>query len=61
MSDDFILEYVMDNTTAKLREYLRVEDIKTLLWERLNEARDDVYDELHTKYVPASYHYKAER
>ena len=48
-------------TSAKLREYLRVEDINTLLWERLNEARDDVYDELHTRYVPASYHYKAEK
>ena len=24
-------------TSAKLREYLRVEDINTLLWERLNE------------------------
>ena len=39
----------------------RVDDINTLLWEKLNEARDDAYDELHTRYVPASYHYKVER
>ena len=48
-------------TSAKLREYLRVDDINTLLWERLNEARDDAYDELHTRWGPASYHYKTER
>ena len=47
-------------TSAKLREYLRVDDINTLLWERLNEARDDAYDELHTRWGPASYHHKAE-
>ena len=48
-------------TSAKLREYLRVEDINTLLWERLNEARDDAYDELHTRYVPATYHHIADK
>ena len=48
-------------TSAKLREYLRVDDINTLLWEKLNEARDDAYDELHTRWGPASYHYKTER
>ena len=48
-------------TSAKLREYLRVKDINVLLRKRFNEAMDDAYDELHTRYVPASYHYKTER
>ena len=47
-------------TSAKLREYLRVKDINVLLRKRFNEAMDDAYDELHTRWGPASYHHKAE-